>query len=99
MVRLLAKDLEKRCGASASAVALACCSRQLADIVLDSVWEEVRGLVRLMQCLSPDTWEIRDCEFVSIARPGPLVLVAYWSIDFHTPPLYQGMDPILELCS
>lgn len=64
MVRLLASDLIKRCKASASAVALACCSKLLSDVVLDSVWEELRGLSRLMRCLPPGSWEIRDGEFV-----------------------------------
>ena len=73
MVRLLATDLEKQC--EASAVALACCSKRLADIALDSVWEEVRGLRRLMRCLPPDTWEIRRREFVRTSRYG---LLAWW---------------------
>jgi len=69
MVRLLASDL-KHCEASASALALACCSKRLGDIVLDSLWEQVDGLVRLMRCLPPETWELREvegtsyCEFV-----------------------------------
>lgn len=48
MVRLLSADLKKRCAASASTVALARCSRRLGDVVLDSLWEELRGLTRLM---------------------------------------------------
>ena len=74
MVRLLATDLKKRHGASASAVALACCSRRLADIALDSLWEELNSLSRLMQCLPPDTWKMYDDEFVSTTLSSPLAL-------------------------
>jgi len=71
MVCLLASDLEKRCKASASAVALACCSKRLSDIVLGCIWEELVGLERLVSCLPPDTWEIRDCELVRTAWVHP----------------------------
>lgn len=100
MVRLLATHLEKQHGASASAVALACCSKRLTDAVLDSVWEELRGLDLLMKCFPPETWEIDPGgEFVSTSCYSPLALVAYLSTGFHTSPLQQGMGPILELCS
>ena len=64
MVRLVASDLEERCNASATVLALACCSKRLSDIVLDSLWEEPDDLTRLMRCLPPETWEIHDEEFV-----------------------------------
>ena len=64
MVYLLASDLKKRCKAPASAVALACCSKRLSDIVLGPLWEELLGLERLVRCLPPDTWEILDHEIV-----------------------------------
>ena len=64
MVRLLASDLKKRCKASASVLALACCSKRLSDVVLDALWEELNGLIWLMMCLPPETWEIRNGEFV-----------------------------------
>ena len=70
LVRVVASDLEKRCGASASALALACCSKQLSDIVLDSIWEALEGLGRLMRCLPQESWEIRDDEFVRSSRAG-----------------------------
>lgn len=64
LVRLVASELEKGCGASASAVALACCSKRLSDSVLDPLWEELIGLSRLVKCLPPDTWETRDGKLV-----------------------------------
>ena len=64
LVRMVASDLEKRCGVSNSVLALACCSKQLSDIVLDSLWEELDGLGPLMRCLPSETWEIRDDGFV-----------------------------------
>ena len=86
MLRLLAMYLDKQHGASASAVALACCSKRLGDVVLDSLWEELRCLSQLMQCLPPDTWEIYDGEFVSTARSDTLALGAYLSTDLHALP-------------
>ena len=74
MVRLLATILNKQYDASASAVALACCSKRLEDIVLDSVWEKLIGLEHLMRCLPTDTWEIHDDEFVSTTCSSPLAL-------------------------
>ena len=60
MVRLLATILKNQYAASASAVALACCSKRLEGIVLDSVWEELRGLGWLMRCLPQDTWKMHN---------------------------------------
>ena len=77
MVRLLATILKNQYTASASAVALACCSKRLEVIVLDPVWEELRGLDFLMRCLPPDTWKMQDREFVSTACSGPLV---FWGL-------------------
>ena len=77
MVRPVAAHLGRQHGASASAVALACCSNRLADIVLDSLWEELRCLSRLMQYLPSDTWEIDNHEFVSTARLRSPTLGAY----------------------
>ena len=74
MVRLLATILEQQYEAFASAVALACCSRGLEDIVLDTLWEKLIGLNWLMQCLPADTWEIHDHEFVSAACSSQLAL-------------------------
>ena len=74
MVRLLATILNKQYEASASAVALACCSKRLEDIVLDSVWEKLIGLEHLMRCLPTDTWEIHDDEFGSTTCSSPLAL-------------------------
>ena len=66
MVRLLALDLKKRCKASASTLALACCSKKLSGVILDSLWEEFSNhLIWLLRCLPPETWEIHDDEFVS----------------------------------
>ena len=66
LVRMVASDLENRCGASTSVLALACCSKRLSDIVLDILWESLEGLGFLMECLPPETWEIDDGEFVRI---------------------------------
>ena len=87
MVRLLATILEKQYAASASAVALACCSKRLEGIVLDSVWEELRGLGWLMRCLPQDTWKMHNGEFVSTTRSGPLSLGSHRSTGFPTLPL------------
>jgi len=96
LVRTLATDLKWR-NTYGSAIALACCSKRLGDIVLDSLWEHLNLLGRLMRCLPPETWEIRDQTFVSTADFGPFVLGAYWSIVFFALPHHQGMDPILNL--
>ena len=73
MVRLVALILEQY-EASASTVALACCSRRLEDIVLDTLWERLTGLSWLMQCLPTDAWEIHDHEFVSTTCSSQLAL-------------------------
>jgi len=99
LVRILSKDLEERCGASASAIALACCSKRLADVVLDQLWEHLTGLVWLMRCLPRDTWESRNGEFVITTRSGPRASGAYWSTGLLTLPLHPGMDAILDLRS
>jgi hypothetical protein len=99
MVRLVATALEKHYTASASAVALARCSKRLGDIVLDSLWEQRTGLGVLLKCLPSDTWEVRDDEFVSTPCSGSLDLRAYRSIGFPALPLRPGMDPVHELCS
>jgi len=99
LVRIVATDLEERCMASASAVALACCSKRLADIVLDPLWEQLDSLSQSMKCLPQDTWEIRDWSFVSTTRPSPFDLGAHWSIGFLALPHHRGMDQILDLCS
>jgi len=68
LVRMLASDLKDRCDASASALALACCSKRLNDIVLDSLWEHLGDLYRLLSCLPPESWELTgDEEFVRTA--------------------------------
>ena len=74
LVRLVATALEKHYTASASAVALARCSKRLGDIVLDSLWEQLTGLGLLLKCLPSDTWEVRDDEFVSTPCFGSLNL-------------------------
>ena len=71
LVRELVVDLERRCKASASSIALACCSKQLGDVVLDYLWEDLTNLSWLMQCLPPDTWERRNGEFVSTTPSTP----------------------------
>jgi len=88
MVRLLTTDLEERCAASASAVALACCSKRLSDIVLDTLWEQLRGLCQLMRCFPPDAWEICNGKFVRTTCSIPLALEAHWSIGLLTLPLH-----------
>ena len=94
LVRMLASNLKKRCGASASALALACCSKQLSDIVLDSLWEELEGLGRLMKCLPSETWEIRDDGFVRMtwvySHLSGSSLVNRFS--YVVPPLRNGSD-------
>ena len=90
MVRLLATILEKQCKASGSAVALACCSKRLGDIVLDSVWEELGDLGRLMRCLPPDTWEMRHGKFVSTTCSSLLALRAYLSSFSYVAPLTRN---------
>ena len=88
LVRTLATDLKQR-NASASAIALACCSERLGDIVLDPLWEQLDDLRRLMQCLPPDTWELREGTFVRTACSSPLALGAHWSIVFLTLPHHR----------
>ena len=63
VVRLIVTDLKR--GDNASAVALACCSRLLSDIVLDVLWQYLEDLCQLLMCLPPDTWEVHEDEFVS----------------------------------
>ena len=98
MVRLLASDLGIRCKASASAVALACCSKRLSDIVLDPLWEEIEGLSRLTRCLPPQTWEVRSDEFVrtfvQLTSGGLISLTGILAL-----PLRPRMGPIFELRS
>ena len=77
MVCLLVTILKIRHRALASAIALACCSKRLADTVLEPLWEEIRGLHWLMRCLPPDTWEMRDREFVSSTCPVSITSRAY----------------------
>ena len=64
MVRMVASDLENHYEASASTLALACCSKRLSDIVLDILWEWLEGLSWLMRCLPRKTWETRNGNFV-----------------------------------
>ena len=77
LVRVLVVDLQQRCEASASAIALACCSKRLEGVVLDCVWGQLTGLSLLMQCLPPGTWERRGGEFVSGARSRSRTSEAY----------------------
>jgi len=67
MIRVVASDLNERCWAYGPALALACCSKQLSDIVLDSLWEELICLRYPMRCLPQESWEIRENEFVRTA--------------------------------
>ena len=100
MVRLLASDLEKRCEAPSSAIALACCSKRLSGIVLDSLWEVLPdGLRSLMECLPPETWEIRNDEFVRTTLVRSHFRGLTQSTGLLTLPLYRGVGPVLELCS
>jgi hypothetical protein len=99
MVYQLADVLQEHYWAFASTVALACCSKQLGHIILDSLWEDCLGLSTLMKCLPPDTWEVRDNKFVGTTCSGLLTLGAYQSTGLPALPLYRGMDPIFQLCS
>ena len=71
IVRLIVSHLKRH---KQGAVALACCSRSLSDIVLDSLWEHLVGLSRLLKCLPRDTWTTRDFDFVRIIFSGLLAL-------------------------
>ncbi|KAF9646237.1 hypothetical protein BDM02DRAFT_276133 [Thelephora ganbajun] len=80
MVRLLVTNLPvtnfgkrkrfRRLRTSATAVALACCSKQLSAIVLDSLWEDVFDLNQLLKCFPPNSWEMRDGEFAFLRCPS-----------------------------
>lgn len=76
LVRTLATELKWR-ATFPSAIALACCSKRLGDIVLDPLWEKLDGLCRLMRCLPPDTWELRDRTLVSTQYFGLPVFGAH----------------------
>ena len=64
-------------GKGSSALALACCTKSLTDIVLDFLWEHVEDPIHLMKCLPPDSWEmcnyefVRNPPFISLVPEGP----------------------------
>ena len=60
----IVRAIVARLGRQKGAVALACSSKSLSDIVLDSLWERLMGLSRLLKCLPPDSWDLRDFDFV-----------------------------------
>jgi len=94
MVRFLAADLKGDYTTSTSAVTLACCSKRLEDIVLDSLWEHLADLRRLMRCLPPDTWEIHNGEFVRTTHPSPPTLGSSLvnRFSYVVPPSRNGAD-------
>jgi hypothetical protein len=74
IVCLVVAKLEEHNKGNASALALACCSKPLSGMVLDSLWKDLMGLSQLMMCLPPDSWEIRGDEFVRTNDIGSLCL-------------------------
>ena len=78
IVRLIARELVAS-GGNATAVALACCSRNFEDPVLDALWVEQTRLLPLLKSFPGDVWNEDRCtvstriasEYRSMTRAFP----------------------------